>query len=62
MGGIQPTKFRLSQNTVHMIFLVYIVCLAANFYEQDIQNLVSHYKCLNVGGDYVEKQTEVCRM
>jgi hypothetical protein len=23
---------------------------------------VSHYKCLNVGGDYVEKQTEVCRM
>jgi hypothetical protein len=45
-----------SPNAVHMIFLVNIVCLAAHFYEQGIQNLVSHYnKCLNVGGAYVEK-------
>jgi hypothetical protein len=29
---------------------------AADFYEQDISNLVPHYdKCLNVGGDYVKK-------
>jgi hypothetical protein len=32
------------------------VCLAADFYEQGTQNLVSSYdKCLNVGGDYVDK-------
>jgi hypothetical protein len=39
-----------------MIFLVDIVCLAADFFEQGIQNLVPCYdKCLIVGGDYVEK-------
>jgi hypothetical protein len=46
----------LSQNTAHMIFLVDVVCLAADFYEKGIKNLVPRYdKCLNVGGDYVEK-------
>jgi histone-lysine N-methyltransferase SETMAR len=30
--------------------------LAAEVYDQDIQKLVTRYdKCLNVGGDYVEK-------
>jgi hypothetical protein len=46
----------LSQNTVHMVFLVDIVHLATDFYEQDVQNCVPPYvKCLDVGGDYVEK-------
>jgi histone-lysine N-methyltransferase SETMAR len=30
--------------------------LAAKVYDESIQKLVTHYyKCLNVGGDYVEK-------
>jgi hypothetical protein len=52
----------LSQSKVHMIFLVDIVCLVADFYEQGVQNVKPCYdKCLSVGGDYVEKQTKVCR-
>jgi hypothetical protein len=36
------------------------VSQAAHFREQDIQNLVPRYdQCLNVGGDYVEKQTKI---
>jgi hypothetical protein len=53
----------LSQKMVHMIFLVDIVCLVAEFYEQGIQNLVPHYdKCLNMGGAYVEKRSMVYRI
>jgi hypothetical protein len=58
MGGIQPTNkiLCLSQNTVHMIFLIDIICLAADFYEQNIRNLVPRYgKCLRVSGAYVAK-------
>jgi hypothetical protein len=29
--------------------------LASDFYEQDIQNVMSRYKSLSVGGDYVKK-------
>ena len=28
---------------------------AANFYDKGIKNLVVQYKCLNIGGNYVEK-------
>jgi len=36
---------------------------AAAFYEEGIQKLVPHYdKCLNNGGEYVEKQFEECRI
>jgi hypothetical protein len=29
--------------------------LAAPFFDEGLQKLVSRYKCLNVGGNYVEK-------
>jgi hypothetical protein len=29
--------------------------LAAPFFDEGLQKLVSQYKCLNVGGNYVEK-------
>jgi hypothetical protein len=28
---------------------------AADFFDTGIQRLIPHYKCLNSGGDYVEK-------
>jgi hypothetical protein len=35
--------------------------LAAEVYDEGIQKLVTRYdKCLNVGGDYVEKELRVC--
>jgi hypothetical protein len=35
--------------------------LAAEVYDEGIQKLVTRYdKCLNVGGDYVEKYLRVC--
>jgi hypothetical protein len=36
---------------------------AAAFYKEGIQNLVPRYdKCLNNGGEYVEKYSEECRI
>jgi histone-lysine N-methyltransferase SETMAR len=32
----------------------------AAWYEEGISKLVSRHKCLNVQGDYVEKQVKVC--
>jgi hypothetical protein len=29
--------------------------MAADFFDAGIQKLISPYKCLNLGGDYVEK-------
>jgi hypothetical protein len=41
----------------------WITSQAAAFYEEGIQKLVPHYdKCLNNGGEYVEKQSEECRI
>ena len=33
---------------------------AATWYEEGIHKLVPRYKCLNVKGDFVEKETKVC--
>jgi hypothetical protein len=55
VGGIQTTKFPTCPHTMHMVFLVDIICLVAHFCEQGIQILVSCYdKCLSVGGAYVK--------
>jgi hypothetical protein len=35
--------------------------LAAEVYDEDIQNVITRYdKCLNVGGNYVEKCRRIC--
>jgi hypothetical protein len=34
---------------------IWLISQAAHFFDAGIQKLIPRYKCLNYGGDYVEK-------
>ena len=48
--------FANDDDSVKTIVLQWLSHQAANFYDEDIKNHVVRYdKCLNIGGNYVEK-------